>query len=339
MSALSVSAPGKLVLLGEYAVLDGAPALVAAVSARARVTLRPSDQFQIRSSLLDTALDFVLEGGAVRWRNAAAAPAAAPAVAEWLGKLIAANAPAQHAAGFIAELDTGDFFQQGSKFGLGSSSALAVAFNAALQRHWHNATVSDAFATHRLLQGGRGSGVDVAAAVQGGLLGFSRGQSADQPPRIEALQWPDSLALTVVFVGHSSSTVDAIGRYREWQQRAPSDWQAHHDRLREIAVNGKTSVKSGDCAGLMQALNEYGRALHAMGQSAGIDIVSQAHQRVGKHVSAFGPAVYKPSGAGGGDVGIAVSHAQDAVALRAHLRAQGVTVLDLSIDDKGLEIG
>lgn len=335
MSKLIVSAPGKLVLLGEYAVLDGAPALVAAVSARARVTLRASDRFQIRSSLLDTTLDFVLEDGAVHWGDATA-PAS---VTDWLGKLIAANAPRQPAGGFIAELDTGDFFQQGSKFGLGSSSALAVAFNAALQRHWHNATATDAFATHRLLQGGRGSGVDVAAAVHGGLIGFCRGQSANQPPRIEALQWPDSLALTVVFVGHSSSTVDAIERYRRWQQRAPSDWQAYSDRLQEIAVNGKTSVKSGDCAGLMQALDEYGQALHAMGQSAGIDIVSQAHQRVGKHVSAFGPAVYKPSGAGGGDVGIAVSHARDAGALRAHLRTQGITVLDLSIDDKGLEIG
>ncbi len=37
-----VSAPGKMVLLGEYAVLFGAPAVVAAVNRRARVELAPS---------------------------------------------------------------------------------------------------------------------------------------------------------------------------------------------------------------------------------------------------------------------------------------------------------
>lgn len=36
---LTASAPGKLVLLGEYAVLDGAPALVLAVNRRARAAL------------------------------------------------------------------------------------------------------------------------------------------------------------------------------------------------------------------------------------------------------------------------------------------------------------
>ena len=36
---LSASAPGKLILLGEYAVLAGAPALVMAVDRRARVTI------------------------------------------------------------------------------------------------------------------------------------------------------------------------------------------------------------------------------------------------------------------------------------------------------------
>ncbi len=40
---VTASAPGKLVLTGEYAVLEGAPAVVLAVSRRARVHLRDSE--------------------------------------------------------------------------------------------------------------------------------------------------------------------------------------------------------------------------------------------------------------------------------------------------------
>ena len=41
--ALTVLAPGKLVLVGEYAVLDGAPAIVAAVDRGVRCVLSPGD--------------------------------------------------------------------------------------------------------------------------------------------------------------------------------------------------------------------------------------------------------------------------------------------------------
>ena len=41
--SVAASAPGKLFLLGEYAVLDGSPALLAAVSARARVNIKRRD--------------------------------------------------------------------------------------------------------------------------------------------------------------------------------------------------------------------------------------------------------------------------------------------------------
>ena len=40
---IEVSAPGKLVLIGEYGVLFGAPAVVMAVNRRARVELTPAE--------------------------------------------------------------------------------------------------------------------------------------------------------------------------------------------------------------------------------------------------------------------------------------------------------
>ena len=43
MTAIVTSAPGKLFLLGEYAVLEGAPALLTAVDARVRVRIEPAE--------------------------------------------------------------------------------------------------------------------------------------------------------------------------------------------------------------------------------------------------------------------------------------------------------
>ena len=68
---VKVSAPGKMVLLGEYAVLVGAPAAVTAVNRRARVELAPSASNHwrlIAPGLAPGPVEFDSgAGGAVRW--------------------------------------------------------------------------------------------------------------------------------------------------------------------------------------------------------------------------------------------------------------------------------
>ena len=44
---ITAQAPGKLLLLGEYAVLEGAPALVVAVDRLARVRVASAERFEI----------------------------------------------------------------------------------------------------------------------------------------------------------------------------------------------------------------------------------------------------------------------------------------------------
>ena len=71
-SALSVaaSAPGKVVLAGEYAVLDGAPAICAALDRRARVQIAPSgtDHHVVEApGFSDARGEFLAIDGELQW--------------------------------------------------------------------------------------------------------------------------------------------------------------------------------------------------------------------------------------------------------------------------------
>ena len=141
-SSRSFIAPGKIVLLGEYAVLDGAPAIVAAVNRGVRCTVSP------HPSRLDI--------DAVNHRFVG------PALAAWSDK------PGHY------RFEPHNPTETASKVGLGSSAAATVA--AALAgSSWNNHPLygdtlfKTAFGIHREVQGS-GSGIDVAASVYGGML-------------------------------------------------------------------------------------------------------------------------------------------------------------------------
>jgi phosphomevalonate kinase len=173
-------APGKVVVLGEYAVLDGAPALVAAVDIGVACTFTPGDTQTTTSPYGDT-----------RFVDAALAREQAP---------VGCYAFSDHNAP-----------QTESKPGLGGSAAATVVATYAA-RALSGRTVSpeavfrSAYATHHEVQGS-GSGVDVAASTFGGMLRFYRGQVPEPVPASD---------LVVVWSGSSAKTGPRVQRYRAW---------------------------------------------------------------------------------------------------------------------------
>ncbi len=91
-------------------------------------------------------------------------------------------------------------------------------------------------------------------------------------------------------------------------------------------------------ATLLESLAAYDAALRAMDRDGEIGINTDVHE-VLRGLSEGHGAVYKISGAGGGDYGIALSDSREVIdTLSAALLDGGYSVLDGSIDVDGLTI-
>lgn len=331
MRACRASAPGKVVLTGEYAVLAGAPAVTMAVNRRARVAVEPDDGDGWR---LDTpgfrpgTLRFGFEDGRLAWRAAGGVALVEKALS---GRCLP--------AGGTMTLDSAALHDAGSgrKLGFGSSAAVCVALVAALSAMdgYSNAGACDedvyarSMAVHGSLQAGRGSGVDVATAFCGGLIAY---RMSGTP---EPLDWPEGLRVALFWSGQPARTTDRL----ESVEAAAGGSDAL-EALARSASEAEGAWRAGHAAALLETLRDYRRALEEFDRRLSVGVFAAGHDRLAAAVAGRRDVVYKPCGAGGGDVGaaFAVSEAAlDAVADAA--TALGFRRLHAERDDDGVRVG
>jgi phosphomevalonate kinase len=295
VKTLTASAPGKLVLCGEYAVLDGAPAISAAVDRRAVVTIRTADADVVVSrGFRDGRHRFAARDGRVEWRSG---DAALPLFEACWAAVPATGEPVD------VSLDTTAFHAGDRKLGLGSSAALTVALVAALTT-WQGRgrdVGPVAAAAHREFQGGAGSGVDVATSVAGGLIRFTTGGER------EPLAWPPGLEAAILWSGISASTRDRLARL----ERAGS--LPSRPALATAADAAAAAWTDGEAGAVIAATREFVVALRAFSDDHGLDVFAAGHAGLAELAEREG-LVYKPCGAGGGDIGIVLGDTAERVA-------------------------
>jgi phosphomevalonate kinase len=87
---------------------------------------------------------------------------------------------------------------------------------------------------------------------------------------------------------------------------------------------------------IISATRQYGESMKRLGEAAKAPIVVAEHERASELASELGGAA-KPSGAGGGDVAVAVFGGSDgAMRFRALSRERGLRPLDLTFGAQGL---
>lgn len=264
---MRVRAPGKLVVLGEYAVLDGAPAVCAAVDRGVDCEVHPAGEVAAGD-----VVDVTVPPGADD-RFVAAALRAVDA------------APGRYAFSAWNPVNAPD----GVKVGLGSSAAATVA--AILAGHLASGRDVDAarrlataMTVHRAVQGS-GSGIDVATSTFGGVIRFEAGGVTP----LDA-----TLLASVVFSGVPAATGPRVERYLAWS-----------DAARARFVDRSWALADDFAADPVGALREAAGLLRRMADDAGIPYWTDAIGAIVAAAEAEGGAA-KPSGAGGGDVVVAL---------------------------------
>ncbi len=319
---IAASAPGKFVLSGEYAVLDGAPAICVAVDRRAVVTIEPydGDHHVVRAPGFTAATGrFSANSSELTWLDGGGDFGLFEAV--WN-----ASRPAAAGTPLAISLDTAAFRDPGSgrKTGLGSSAALAAALATALKSLGGKSATGAAHAGHRLFQGGSGSGVDIACSLAGGIVEY---RLPDRQSKRVA--WPDGLYFSVLWSGVAAETRGRLARFGD-QTGNPS-----RRELSEASTSVAAVFERGPASAVVAGLGEYTEALLRFDAALGLGIFDAGHKALAERAAGEG-IVYKPCGAGGGDIGVALATSRASLASFGKTAARsGFTRLALSIDPLG----
>ena len=283
MNGVCVSAPGKAFLIGEYAVLDGVPALVTAVDVRA-VAHRTSEGRPALSAV-------------VRCAHAR--------VGQYL------EARGVTSIGDPPVVETGGFTMGSRKLGLGSSAAVAAAVvgyhlaEAGLDprdEQVRDDALGLALAAHAEAQGGGGSGADVAAAVLGGTIRFVEG-------RAEPVGTPTWVAMGFVDAGAPAVTSSFVRAVKAAGAEKPQIHAEALDVLRRAATQfhaawtGESgpSDETARFAAIVEATQMHVRGLRMLQEMSGAPILTPEIDTI-VEVAARAGIGAKPSGAGGGDL-------------------------------------
>jgi phosphomevalonate kinase len=317
-----VSAPGKVMVAGEYAVLYGARALVAAVSRRAY------------SRLYSPEAHDSTEGSDRSGPIAAGSPGAFVRGPE----VVLARALAESELGSVTGdmiLDTSELRSDGGarKLGLGSSAAGAVATVAhvfalhgrAIETPGERRRILDlALEAHRGVAP-EGSGADVAASTLGGLVEIQKGERLAARP----IDGADALELLVVWTGKEARTSDFVRRVRE--RNSPQI-----ERIAAEASAFTAALEARDAGRAIAAVRAHHHAMEALGIDAGVPIVEESLARIAELAEVHGGAA-KPSGAGGGDVALAVfERGADIDPFRSACASAGLAVLSVTLGADGV---
>lgn len=321
LGKITVSAPGKLMFMGEHAVVYGKPCIVTAVGQRMKATVELTDgsNFELEAP------DVKVEG--YKKPMADLGNGEIPKGAKFV-EVAVANFITQHPITGGLKISTKSEFS--SQFGFGSSSASTVCVIKALSEitgaNLENKAIFDLSYKTVLDIQGKGSGFDVAAATFGGTLYFVTGGKVIEPLDIE------SLPMIVGYSGIKADTVTLINQVGEKAKKYPEVIENIYEQIEKLVERAKEAILQTDWQTVGELMNFNEGYLSALGvESQKLADMIYASREAG----AYGA---KLSGAGIGDCMFALHSVQDKLQVVEAIQRVGGEVIDVKTNVEGVKI-
>jgi len=315
---IQVSIPGKIVISGEYAVLDGAPAIVSTLKQKVNITIQKSDKKHniYTTSVLQGVFPFTMDDDAnVLWLEAD--PGVFGLLLQHAFKILK---PKLKENLWIA-VDSSEFFRTTKdgtaiKLGIGSSAAVSVGITQALSQYQAIRSspenlLSQANSIHQGLQGKQGSGIDVTCCfADQGVIECTKDSVKNHTWSI--LNWPNGLHLKALTTSQYGSTNRLVANYQRASNLYPKEFKSALDQFLDITQSFSNAWQSEDVDLIIDLLRAYDVQIKKLDKIGSIGIYTQVHEDI-QNIASRHNVFYKPSGAGGGDIGLAFSSSLDAL--------------------------
>lgn len=274
-------ASGKVILLGEHAVVYGVPALAVGIDRGARAESAP---------LAEGPSELEIAGWGIQARDEDADAGEEPSVARAFRALAERTRERRRELGLPelgpvrvsaeADLPPGG--------GLGCSAAVGVAIARALDPSADAEEIALRAGAWEKVFHGNPSGVDAAVSAAGGCVWFERGKG------VERVAMGAPLLLCVGNTGVASSTktmVEAVAKLRE---RRPEIAEKSFEGIRSLVRNARLALEAGDVVGLGRLMDLNQMLL------AGLFVSTEEIERMCGLARDAGALGAKLTGAGGG---------------------------------------
>lgn len=319
---VEVSAPGKLMLFGEHAVVYDRPCIVIAVNQRltVRTSFYPGNKIIIDAPNVgivgyETEISRLGKGNNI------------PKGVRFI-EIAVANFFDLYKVSSGLKIETRSDFS--SEFGFGSSSAVTVGTVTSLFRLFQiDCSKKDifdlCFETVFSIQG-LGSGFDIASAIWGGALYFVNRGKKIEPLKIK------KLPLLVGYTGVKADTAPLVNKVASLRERNPKIVDSMFDTIKDIVEDARVCLEKQDLKGLGELMNLNQGLLDSLG--VGSDKLS-CMINAARESGAYGA---KLSGAGGGDCMIALAPSGKKQNVESAMKVAGGFPVNIKFEPEGVKI-
>lgn len=320
------SAPGKLYIAGEYAVVEPEyPAILVALNRFIRVSLEKASYNGSISSYGDMPIlwrredsKLVLDKRDNRLYYIRSAIETVESYARELGKTLDF---------YHLKVESDLESPEGKKIGLGSSAAVTVATVEVLCKHYNiNISKKDLFKLSALSQinlNKDGSCGDIAASVYGGWIGFKtfdKDWILEEKKKssikdilnkkwpglwVESLNPPAELKLAIGWTGNPASTINLVENVNNKRKNRKEIYEKFLLDSKITVENMIEAFKEGNIDEIQNLISINRQLLSKMGKDLNIPIETPILKKL-CNIAKRHNGYAKSSGAGGGDCGIAI---------------------------------